>query len=53
MNMNDFIITLEIMGKGMAGIFTAIILIMIIVWALGKFSAASAKKKDDDENALP
>lgn len=34
--MNDFLITLEIMGKGMAGIFTAIILIMIVVWIMGK-----------------
>ena len=52
--MNDFIITLEIMGKGMAGIFTAIILIMLIVWALGKFSASSAKKKENkDENSMP
>lgn len=36
--MNDFLITLEIMGKGMAGIFTAIILIMIVVWIMGKIS---------------
>ena len=45
--MNNFLISLEIMGKGMAGIFTATILIMIVVWALGKFSASRSDKKDD------
>lgn len=49
--MNNFIITLEIMGKGMAGIFTATILIMIVVWALGKFSASRSGKKEDREDA--
>ncbi len=51
--MENFIISLEIMGKGMGGIFVATILIMIIVWALGKFSASSAEKKDEEENRMP
>lgn len=52
--MNEFLITLEIMGKGMAGIFTAIILIMIVVWIMGKIAAASSKpKKSEDENRMP
>lgn len=40
---NDFLISLEIMGKGMAGIFTAILVIVIIVWLMGKFGS----KKED------
>ena len=51
--MENFIISLEIMGKGMGGIFVAILLTMLIVWALGKFSAYSAKKKDEDANRMP
>lgn len=33
---NNFIISLDIMGKGMAGIFTALIVIMVCVWIMGK-----------------
>ncbi len=52
--MNDFLITLEIMGKGMAGIFTAIILIMIVVWIMGKVAGVSGKpKKSEDETRMP
>lgn len=52
--MNDFLITLEIMGKGMAGIFTAIILIMIIVWIMGKIAETSSKpKKSEEEKRMP
>ncbi len=52
--MDDFLITLEIMGKGMAGIFTAIILIMIVVWIMGKAAGVSGKpKKSEDETRLP
>ena len=40
---NDFLISLEIMGKGMVGIFTAILVIVIIVWLMGKFGS----KKED------
>lgn len=43
--MENFLITLEIMGKGMAGIFTATLLIMLFVWALGKLSTILSKKK--------
>lgn len=36
--MNDILIALEIMWKGMAGVFAATLLIMAVVWGLGKFS---------------
>ena len=35
---NNFIISLEIMGKGMAGIFTVIILITLVVVLMGKMT---------------
>lgn len=38
MNMDTVWITLEIMGKGMLGIFTAIFVIMCFVWIAGKLS---------------
>ena len=41
---NDFLISLEIMGKGMIGIFAAIVIIMLAVMAMGKLSG---KKKND------
>lgn len=34
--MNDILIALEIMWKGMAGIFTAVLIIMLIVYLMGK-----------------
>lgn len=34
----NFLISLEIMWKGMAGIFAAILLIMLVVWILGRLS---------------
>ena len=34
--MNDILIALEIMGKGMAGIFAAVLVIMAIVGIMGK-----------------
>ncbi len=34
--MDIFFITLKIMGKGMFGIFTAILLIMLVILILGK-----------------
>ena len=37
--MENIIIALEIMWKGMAGVFAAAILIMLVVWILGKFSS--------------
>lgn len=52
--MNDFLITLEIMGKGMAGIFTAIILIMIVVWMMGKGAKAfGSTKKTEEDKRMP
>lgn len=33
---NNFMISLEIMGKGMSGIFAALIIIMLSVWVMGK-----------------
>ena len=36
MNTSNIIIALEIMAKGMAGIFTAILFIILCVWLLGK-----------------
>ena len=33
---NNFLISLEIMGKGMSGIFAALIIIMLSVWVMGK-----------------
>lgn len=36
MNMNDIAAALEIMWKGMAGIFVTICIIMACVWIMGK-----------------
>lgn len=36
--MDNIMIALEIMWKGMAGVFAATILIMLVVWILGKCS---------------
>jgi Na+-transporting methylmalonyl-CoA/oxaloacetate decarboxylase gamma subunit len=36
MNTNTIMAALEIMGKGMAGIFAAILIIILCVWILGK-----------------
>lgn len=33
---SNVVIALEIMGKGMAGIFAAILIITAIVWSMGK-----------------
>lgn len=35
---NNFLITLEIMGKGMIGIFAAILIIMIAVMVMSKLT---------------
>lgn len=34
--MEHFMIALELMGKGMAGIFAALSLIAVCVWIMGK-----------------
>lgn len=39
MNWNNFLISLEIMGKGMLGIFTVILALTFIVILLTKLSA--------------
>lgn len=44
MNMANVEIALEIMGKGMGGIFAAIIVVMAAVMALGKITG-----RDKDE----
>lgn len=32
----NFLISLEIMGKGMTGIFAAISIIVVFIWIMGK-----------------
>ncbi len=36
--LENLLISLEIMVKGMIGIFAAVLLIMLVVWILGKLS---------------
>ncbi len=43
----DVINALKIMGFGMAGIFAAIIIIMICVWILQKLDNVGKKKKTE------
>lgn len=43
---NNFLITLSIMGKGMVGIFTVIIIISLVVALMGRLGAG---KKEDDK----
>ncbi len=38
-NMENIMAALEIMGKGMAGIFVAIFVIMVCVWIMGKLGS--------------
>lgn len=46
MNMANIEIAFEIMGKGMGGIFAAIVVIMLAVIGLGKITG---NKKDGDD----
>lgn len=39
MNMDNVMISLEIMWKGMAGIFITILVIMIFVWIMSKLGS--------------
>ncbi len=39
MNMKNIMAALEIMGKGMAGIFVAILVNMLCVWIMGKLGS--------------
>lgn len=36
MNTSNILAALEIMGKGMGGIFVTILIIMVCVWLMGK-----------------
>lgn len=45
MNVN-ILKALEIMGFGMAGIFAAIIIIMVLVWILQKMDSIGKKKEN-------
>lgn len=46
---NDFVTSLEIMGKGMLSIFVVIILLTIIVMILGKISKGKKKATSEEE----
>lgn len=45
MNMTNVEIALEIMGKGMGGIFAAIVVIMLTVMILGKITGNRKEKE--------
>lgn len=44
--MTNFMISLSIMWKGMLGIFTVIILIMLVVMLLSKITSGKAKDEE-------
>ncbi|MEE1195877.1 MAG: hypothetical protein UHS54_03220 [Lachnospiraceae bacterium] len=44
MTANNVMISLEIMLKGMAGIFVTVLIIMAIVYVLGKIGKKGSKK---------
>ncbi|MDD5900233.1 MAG: hypothetical protein PUC73_04970 [Lachnospiraceae bacterium] len=44
-NWNNFLDTLEIMGKGMLGIFVTVIIVMIVVFLLSKIGG---RKREDN-----
>lgn len=44
---NNLLIALEIMWKGMAGIFAAILVIMLAVWVMGKLSSRPDAGKEE------
>ena len=46
--MNNVIIALEIMGKGMAGIFITTLIIIGIAKLLSKLTAGSSKKSKEE-----
>lgn len=48
MNMENVEIALEIMGKGMGGIFAAIIVIMLAVHVLSKVTGKSGNQKEEE-----
>ena len=44
---DNFIISLKMMGQGMFGIFTAILLIMLVIFILGKLDKTEQKKSEN------
>ena len=41
---NNFLISLEIMAKGMGGIFAAIRILVLFVWLMGKIGGGREQK---------
>ncbi|MDI9242460.1 hypothetical protein [Fusibacillus kribbianus] len=41
---NNFLISLEIMAKGMGGIFAAILILVLFVWLMGKIGGGREQK---------
>lgn len=46
---DNFLISLAIMGKGMAGIFVVIGLLTLVVTAMGKLSRGGEKKETEEK----
>lgn len=46
-NMENFMLSLEVMGKGMLSIFAVILLLTVIVILLGKMPSGKEKEQDD------
>ena len=46
---DNFLISLVIMGKGMAGIFVVIGLLTLVVMAMGKLSRGGEKKETEEK----
>lgn len=49
---NNFLITLSIMGKGMVGIFTVIIIISLVVALMGRLGAGKKKMRIRLKNSI-
>lgn len=45
---NNFYISLKMMGQGMFGIFTAILLIMIVIFILGRTGTSKEEKSPEN-----
>ena len=41
---NNFLISLEIMAKGMGGIFAAILILVLFVWLMGKIGGGREQR---------
>ena len=48
---DNFLITLSIMGKGMVGIFTVIIIISLVVALMGRLGAGKTDEKNPGNNS--